>query len=47
MFVHSARQPDVYRVTCSYMGDPWDVDPLTIAEIREALNGVFRLDLGL
>ena len=47
MFVHSPRQPDVYRVNCGYMGDPWDVDPLTIAEIREALNGVFRLDLGL
>jgi len=47
MFVHSPRQPDVYRVSCSYMGDPWDVDPLTIAEIREALDGVFRLDLGL
>ena len=47
MFVHSPRQADVYRVSCSYMGDPWDVEPLTIAEIREALDGVFRLDLGL
>lgn len=46
LFVKSERQPDVYRITCGYMNDPWDVDPLTIAEIREALNGIARLDLG-
>ena len=44
-YLKSARQPDVYRVSCGYMDDPWEVEPLTIAEIREALDGVMVLDL--
>ena len=45
LFLKSPRQPNVYRVDCSYMGDPWDVELLTIAEIRQALAGSFVLEL--
>ena len=46
-FLESERQPDVYRLTCGYMDDPWEVEPLTIAEIREALDDFFVLELAI
>jgi hypothetical protein len=45
LYLDSERQPDVYRVSCSYMGMPFDVELLTIAEIRLAMLGTARLVL--
>jgi len=44
-YLKSGRQPDVYRLTCGYMDDPWEVEPLTVAEISEALDGVMTLEM--
>jgi hypothetical protein len=45
-YLQSPRQPDVYRLTCGYIGDPWEVEPLTVAEIEQAIGSVMRLDMG-
>lgn len=44
-YLESERQADVYRLSCGYMGDPWEVEPITVAEIREAIGSVMQLDL--
>jgi hypothetical protein len=45
LFLDSARQPGVYRLTCAYMDDPWEVELLTIDQIRATLAGLFTLEL--
>jgi len=44
-YLQSELQPDVYRLSCGYMGDPWEVEPLTVSEIREAIGSVMQLTL--
>lgn len=45
MYLHSAKQPNVYRMTCKYWEDPADAEHLSIVKIREALGKVFSLEL--
>ncbi len=45
LYLQSAKQPDVYRLTCNYIDDPWVGLPLSIQEIRAALGEVFTLRL--
>jgi hypothetical protein len=45
IYIKSDRQPNVYRIDCSTMGDPWEVELLKLSDIREALRGVFVVEL--
>ncbi len=48
MFLHSPNQPEVYLMTCSYdSGEVWiaAVEPLSIAQIRKTLDGLFSIRL--
>ena len=45
MYLHSDKQPDVYRITCEHWQEPIEATPLSIAEIRQALGDVFTLEL--
>ncbi len=46
MDLRSARQPEVFRITCGQLQDPnMEAKFLSIDEIRQALGGVFTLQL--
>jgi hypothetical protein len=45
MYLHSDKQPDVYRITCEHWQDPNEATPLSIAEMRKAFGDVFTLEL--
>ncbi len=45
MYLHSAKQPNVYRMTCKHWEDPADAEHLSIVKIRKALGEVFTLEL--
>jgi formylmethanofuran dehydrogenase subunit A len=45
LYLHSDRQPDVFRMTCQHWEDPSDAQHLTIKQIRQALGDLFTLTL--
>jgi len=45
MFLHSERQPDVYRLICSQWEDATEANHVTINQIRHALGDTFSLQL--
>lgn len=45
MYLHSDKQPDVYRITCEHWQEPIEARPLSIAEMRTAFGDVFTLEL--
>ena len=45
LFVDSPRQPDVYRVSCAHWEPYTDAHHLSIRELRNGLQGLFRLDI--
>lgn len=46
MDLRSAKQPEVFRITCGHLQDPnMEARFLSIAEIRQAMGGVFTLQL--
>lgn len=45
MDLRSDKQPEVFRLTCAQWGLPGDVRHVTIAEMRQALAGLFTLRL--
>ncbi|WP_303907293.1 hypothetical protein [Thiohalomonas denitrificans] len=45
MFLDSPRQPDVHRLTCQHWEDARLPRHLTINEMRQALKGIFNLEL--
>lgn len=45
LYLHSQRQPHVYRLTCSEWDDFNQALPLTVNQIRDALGKVFTLNL--
>jgi hypothetical protein len=45
MYLQSAKQPNVYRMTCKHWEDPADAEHLSIVKIRKALGKVFTLEL--
>lgn len=45
LFLHSPRQPEVYRMACKYFDDAFDAEHLTIKEIRAALGSLVTLEL--
>lgn len=45
MYLHSEKQPDVYRITCEHWQDPIDAAPLSIVQMRKAFGDVFTLKL--
>lgn len=45
MYLHSAKQPDVFRLSCAQWGYPPQDGHVTIAEMRHALGEVFALQL--
>lgn len=45
LYLKSDKQPDVLRMTCSRWDDPHVGNYLTVAEIQQTINGLFRLDL--
>jgi hypothetical protein len=45
MFLKSKTQPDVVKLTCGHMEDPTIAEYLTVTEIKNALGGVFTLEL--
>lgn len=47
MFLHSPRQPDVYRMVCSQWEDAGEANHVTINQIRRTLGDVFSLNLPL
>jgi hypothetical protein len=42
-FLHSERQPEVFRLTCQQLDDPYRVHHLTVDEMQEALGGIMTL----
>ena len=45
MYLHSDKQPNVFRMTCKHWSDPNDAEHLSIVKIREALGKMFSLVL--
>jgi hypothetical protein len=45
LYLHSDKQPDVFRMTCQHWEDPSDAQHLTIKQIRQALGDLFTLTL--
>ena len=45
LYLHSDKQPDVLRMTCSHWDDPHVGNYLTVAEIQQTINGLFRLEI--
>ncbi|NNG14194.1 MAG: hypothetical protein HKM22_03455 [Gammaproteobacteria bacterium] len=45
LYLHSDRQPDVFRMTCQHWEAPSDAQHLTIKQIRQALGDLFTLKL--
>jgi hypothetical protein len=45
MYLESAIQPDVFRITCQYWEDVFVDKYLSIEQMREAMGGVFTLEL--
>lgn len=45
LYLHSDRQPDVFRMTCQHWEDPNEGDHLTVKQIRQALGDLFILEL--
>jgi hypothetical protein len=45
LYLHSDRQPDVFRMTCQHWEDPSEGQHLTIKQIRQALGDLFTLTL--
>ena len=43
--IHSDKQPDIRRFTCSHWEDPSDATHLTVAQINQALGEVAELKL--
>jgi hypothetical protein len=44
LYLHSEKQPDVLRLTCSYWEDPMDASHLTVNQIQEAMGNILTLD---
>lgn len=36
--LHSTKQPDVKKLVCGHWNDSWEIEPLTLQEIRTALG---------
>lgn len=45
LYLKSDRQADVYRLNCAVISDAWEVESLTVAEIRQATGSVMQLEL--
>jgi hypothetical protein len=45
MYLGSAQQPDVYRITCAQWDEPMDAQHLTVRQIRDTLGSIFTLRL--
>ena len=45
LYLHSDKQPDVFRMTCQHWEAPIDAQHLTIKQIRQALGDLFTLTL--
>jgi len=45
LFLRSETQPDVDKLECSHIDDPWDGDFDSIQNIRAALGDTFSLEL--
>ena len=45
LYLHSDKQPDVFRMTCQHWEDPGDGRHLTIRQIRQTLGDLFTLEL--
>lgn len=45
LYLKSDKQPDVLRMTCSHWDDPETGNYLTVAEIKQTLNGLMTLQL--
>lgn len=45
LYLHSDKQPDVFRMTCQQWEDPSQGDHLTVKQIRQALGDLFILTL--
>ena len=45
MYLHSDQQPDVLRLICGHLEIPNDAKHLTVAQMREALGNIIRLEL--
>lgn len=45
LYLHSDRQPDVFRMTCQHWEDPSEGNHLTVQQIRQALGDLFILTI--
>jgi hypothetical protein len=46
-WLHSDKQPNVLRMTCrGVFAEPWEAEPPTLAEIRQALGDIASLKTG-
>ena len=45
LYLESGNQPDVLRLICGHLEIPNDAKHLTVAQMREALGDIIRLDL--
>jgi hypothetical protein len=45
MTLRSARQPEVFRLSCGQAALPHEGQHVSINEMRKALGGIFTLDL--
>jgi hypothetical protein len=44
LYLESARQPEVYRLTCQHWDRPWFPQYLTVNQIGDTLRGLFRIE---
>jgi hypothetical protein len=44
LYLESANQPDVYRLTCAHWDRPWFPQHLTLNQMTETLRGLFRIE---
>ena len=42
MFLKSARQPDVLRISCGHWEDPMDGNYLTLSQVKQALGSIME-----
>ena len=45
LYLHSERQPEVFRMECSHWDDFHFPEHLTLNQMRQTLKGVFRVEL--
>ena len=45
LYLHSDKQPDVFRMTCQHWEDPSQGDHLTVKQMRQTLGELFILEL--